>query len=132
MSLHDFSPVHFTIEERPPFVVAIMVRSSLSEEDNIEEFGAELNQLVDNYGCHWLVLDLGKVSLLTSSAVGKLIVLHRSLHRRNGRLIICGVNSVITDVFQTAKLIDYFHLTSTVDQAVEQMTQAKSATQPTP
>ena len=130
MTLHDFKPVHFTIEERPPVVVAIMVRSSLSEEDTIEEFGSELNQLVDNYGCRWLVLDLGQVSLLTSSAVGKLIVLHRCLHRRNGRLVICGINSVITDVFQTAKLNDYFHLTSTVDQAVDQMMQAKSDTQP--
>ena len=88
MSLHDFKPVHFTIEERPPVVLAIMVRSSLSEEDNIEEFGSELNQLVDNYGCQWLVLDLGKVSLLTSSAVGKLIVLHRTLHRRNGPCVV--------------------------------------------
>ena len=132
MTLHDFRPVHFTIEERPPVVVAIMVRSSLSEEDNIEEFGSELNQLVDNYGCRWLVLDLGKVSLLTSSAVGKLIVLHRCLHRRNGCLVVCGVNSVITDVFQTAKLTDYFHLTSTVDQAVGQMIEAQSDKQPNP
>ena len=131
MSLHDFKPVHFTIEERPPVVLAIMVRSSLSEEDNIEEFGSELNQLVDNYGCQWLVLDLGKVSLLTSSAVGKLIVLHRTLHRRNGRLAMCGVNSGITDVFETARLSDYFHLTSTVDQAVDQLMQARSQTQPT-
>ena len=120
------------IEERSPVVVAIIVSTSLCEEDNIEEFGSELNQLVDNYGCHWLVLDLGKVKLLTSSAVGKLIVLHRSLHRRSGRLVMCGVNAVITNVFQTAKLIDYFHLTSTVDQAVEYLMHVKSATQPTP
>lgn len=103
-----------------------MTQPSLCEEDNIEQFGTELNQVVEVTGFNWLVLDMQKVSLITSSAVGKLIGLHRNLHRREGRLALCGINGVIRNVFQTAKLIDYFHVASTVDDAVQLLQREKA------
>jgi anti-sigma B factor antagonist len=100
-------------------VVATVTQPSLCEEDNIDQFGVELNQMIETSGNPWLVLDLHRVTLITSSAVGKLIGLHRNLHRRDGRLALCGVVGMIRSVFQTAKLLDYFHVTTTVDEAVE-------------
>ena len=104
-----------------------MIHSSLGEEDNIEEFGVELNQMIEGHGSYWLVLDLHQVTMMTSSAVGKLIGLHRNLHRRDGRLALCGVNGMIRDVLQSAKLIDYFHIDSTMDQAVNRLTKEAAA-----
>ena len=126
MSLQEFRPAYFTIEDRVPVVVATVIRPSLGEEDNIEQFGVELNQMIDNYGCHWLAIDLRQVTLITSSAVGKLIALHRNLHRRDGRLALCGVSGFVRNVLQTANLIDYFHVTSSVEEAVELLKQAMS------
>jgi anti-sigma B factor antagonist len=126
MSLQEFKPAYFTIEDRSPIIVAVVTRPRLCEEDNIEQFGVELNQLIDNYGCLLLVLNLQQVTLITSSAVGKLIALHRNLHRRDGRLALCGVEGMIRNVFQTAKLIDYFHITPDVDAAVELLARAPS------
>ena len=119
MSLQEFKPAYFTVEDRSSIVIATVTQPSLCEEDNIDQFGVELNQLIEGSGTHWLVLDLRLVTLITSSAVGKLIGLHRNLHRRDGRLALCGVVGMIRNVFQTAKLIDYFHVTSTIDDAVE-------------
>lgn len=103
-----------------------MTQPSLCEEDNIEQFGTELNQVVEVTGCNWLVLDMQNVTLITSSAVGKLIGLHRNLHRREGRLGLCGIKGVIRNVFQTAKLIDYFHVAPTANDAVELLQREKA------
>lgn len=119
MSLQDFKPAYFSISEFSNVIVAKVTRPSLCEEDNIEQFGVELNMLVDQYGRNLLVLDLSHVTFMTSSAVGKLIALHRHLHRREGRLAICGMNEVILQVLETANLIDYFLVTTSVDAAVE-------------
>jgi len=94
-------------------------RSTLSEEDNIEQFGVELNQVTKGYGSNFLVLDLSHVTLMTSSAIGKLIGLHRNLHRREGRLVLTGVTGMIHSVLATAKLIDYFHVSPSAESALE-------------
>lgn len=108
-------------------MIATVIHSSLGEEDNIEQFGVELNQMIQGHGSYWLVLDLHQVKMMTSSAVGKLIGLHRNLHRRDGRLALCGVTGMIRDVLQSAKLIDYFHVDATVDQAVNRLTKVSTA-----
>lgn len=103
-----------------------MTLSTLCEEDNIDQFAVELNQIIEGFGSPWLVLDLHQVTLMTSSAVGKLIGLHRNLRRHDGRLAICGLNGMIRNVFQTAKLIDYFHVELTVDEAVDLLMREKA------
>ena len=111
-------------------MIATVTQSSLGEEDNIEQFAVELNQLIENCGCHWLALDLSQVKLITSSAIGKLIALHRNLHRREGCLALCGVVGFVQGVLQTANLIDYFHIQPSVDEAVEMLKQVKSSPAP--
>ena len=127
MSLQNFNPAYLTIEEKLPFVVATVTRPRLCEEDNIEHFGVELNQLLDHYSCRWLALDLQEVKMITSAAVGKLIALHRNLHRREGQLALCGVVGITHKVFQSANLLDYFHVTPSVADAIEQLSHAKAA-----
>lgn len=126
MSLQEFKPAYFSIDDRAPIVVATVTHATLCEEDNIDQFGVELNQIIETSGCPWLVIDLRNVTLMTSSAIGKLIGLHRSLHRRDGRLALSGISGMIQNVFQTAKLIDYFHVTSTPEQAVELLMRERS------
>ena len=117
-SLSEFKPAFMTLEERGPVLVARISRVNLSEEDNIEELGQEFVKLVEHYGCRLLVVDLDYVSMVTSAAVGKLISLHRNLHRRDGRLVLCGVRGMVQDVLQTARLTDYFKMAQTSDDAV--------------
>lgn len=128
MPLQEFKPALFTIEDRQPILVATVTGSSLSEEDNIEQFGVELNQTIESYNRKWLALDLKNVMLLTSSAMGKLIGLHRNLHRREGRLVICGISANVDTVLKTAKLSDYFHITPNVEDAVNLLLKESAAT----
>jgi anti-sigma B factor antagonist len=119
MTLQEFKPAYFSIEDRDSVLVATVTRPTLCEEDNIEQFGVELSQVTKGSGSYLLVLDLSQVTLMTSSAIGKLIGLHRNLHRREGRLVLSGITSMIRRVLSAAKLVDYFHISTTVDAAVE-------------
>lgn len=126
MSLQNFNPVYFAVEEITPAVVATVTRPSLCEEDNIEQFGAELNQILDQFNCRWLAIDLHQVKLITSAAVGKLISLHRHMRRRDGQLTLCGITGVTHSVFQSARLMDYFHVAPSVQDAIDQLSKAKA------
>ncbi len=119
MALQEFKPAHFYLEFCDAIAVAKVTATRLCEEDNIEQFGVELNQTIESFGSFRLVLDLSPVTIITSSAIGKMIGLHRNLHRRDGMLVLCGVSPVVHNVLATAKLNDYFHITPTVDAAVE-------------
>lgn len=119
MSLGDFKSAFMTLEERGPVVVAHITRQNLSEEENIEELGQEFSTLVEHYGCRLLAVDMQAVNLITSAALGKLISLHRNLHRRDGRLVVCGVHGMVQDVLLTARLTDYFTMATSTDAAVK-------------
>lgn len=116
--LSEFKPAFMTLEVRGPVVVAHISRPNLSEEENIEELGQEFSKLVEYFGCRLLAVDLHVVNFVTSAALGKLISLHRNLHRRDGRMALCGVREMVQDVLLTARLTDYFTMAPTVDDAV--------------
>ena len=115
--LGEFKPAYFTIEERGPVVLAHIAKASLSEEDNIEQLGQELSMLVDQFGCRQLTVNFEIVTMITSAALGKFIALHRNLHRREGRLVLCGVTGMVQDVLNATKLNEYFAVTATTDEA---------------
>lgn len=127
MALQEFKPVYFSLEFCEAIAIARMTQSRLCEEDNIEQFGVELNQTIESYGSFRLVLDLSPVTIITSSAIGKMIGLHRNLHRREGMLVLCGVSTVVQNILATAKLNDYFHIVSTVEEALD-LIHSKEAT----
>lgn len=121
-SISEFKPAFMTLEERGRVVVARISRPQLSEEDNIEELWQEFLVLVEHFGCRRLALDLNFVNMVTSAALGKLISLHRNMHRRDGRLVVCGVQGMVQDVMLTARLTDYFTMATSVDDAVVLLT----------
>ena len=47
--------------------------------------------LVEQFDKQKVVLSLSSVEYLTSSVLGKLITMHRKLHRKKGRLILCDL-----------------------------------------
>jgi anti-anti-sigma factor len=58
------------------------------------------------------------VEFVTSSVLGKLITLHRRLHRHDGKMVICNLWGEVESVMETSKLDMYFNLTPDVESAV--------------
>ena len=93
------------IQEDPAATVVSVVVEWLTEDVNLEQFGHELFALVDQFGCRRLVVDLKTVKVITSSGLGKLITLHRKMHRHQGTVVFCTLQPPVEEVLQTSRLI---------------------------
>ena len=120
MPLPD-KPAYLTLQEFGDVLVAGFTMRMLNDEENIELLGQELFSLVEQYNWLKLVLDLSNVEYLTSSVLGKLITLHRKLHRSQGRLVLFGLSPGVDSILRTAKLLTYFTVADNRDTAVGQL-----------
>ena len=92
-----------------------MTRDQLTDDDNMEQFGQDFHLLIEKYEITRFVLVLSRVRYMTSSAIGKLITLHRKLNRSGGTLILCELTPDVASTLDTARLLTYF--TACPDQA---------------
>lgn len=90
--------------------VARLTRSKLSEEDNIELLGRELLLLIEHFQCQQLALSLDLVEFITSAALGKLILIHRKLHRNQGKLVVCDVREGVAEILKNSRLDQYLNI----------------------
>jgi anti-sigma B factor antagonist len=110
VALSDFSPQYLKIVTKGD-VVQVSFNDE-TDDDNIEQIGHELFSLVDQYRCRKIILDLTGLKMMTSSVMGKMITLHRKLHREDGKLVICNAGDYITEILKTSRLHDYFNVAS--------------------
>ena len=118
MSLDEYQPDHFSHEVRGEITIVKVAHPKLSEEQNLEEFGEQLFAYVDQYECLKFVLECSQVEYASSSAIGKLITLHRKLNRVEGQLVMCSLKPSMTDILQTARLYSYFTVAEDAESAV--------------
>ena len=118
MGLEDFNSRFFEADASSGPVVATFFPGRLDEEHNVEELGQSLFQLIDQYGYRQVALDLTQTSFVTSAVLGKLITLHRRLHRANGRLVLCGLQQPVETVMRRSNLLSYFQVVDSRDDAI--------------
>jgi anti-anti-sigma factor len=123
MLLSDFESKyfqHYQTGDNEKITVVRLLMSHMTDEDNIEVFGLDLTALIEQYNCDRVIVDAEKIEYVTSSVLGKLITLHRKLHRTDGRMVICHVGEAFGEVLQTSRLHNYFTIVGTVEEAVQQ------------
>ena len=118
MGLEDFNSRFFEANASSGSVVATFFPGRLDEENNVEELGQSLFQLIDQYGYRQVALDLTQTSFVTSAVLGKLITLHRRLHRADGRLVLCGLQQPVETVMRRSNLLSYFQVVNSRDDAI--------------
>lgn len=121
MGLSEFRPRYFDIDEHDDVVVATFGMSQINDETNIEELGHELFALVDQFDCRKVVLNMSGVDYITSSVVGKIITLHRKLHRLDGSLVVAELTHGVNDVLSASRLLTYFAITDSQSEAIESL-----------
>ena len=90
----------------------------LTEDVNLEQFGHELFALVEQFGCRRVVVDLREVQMVTSAGLGKMITMHRKMHRHKGCVIFCHLQTAVENVLRTSRLITYLQVAPDVDSAL--------------
>ncbi len=108
MALPDRPTIYLTLEEQGDVLVVGFTMRTLNDEENIEQLGQELFALVEQYNWLKLALDMSSIEYLTSSVIGKLITLHRKLHRSQGKLALFGLTKGVETILGTSKLLNYF------------------------
>lgn len=109
---------YISLEEHGDVLLVRFKMRLLNDEENIEQLGQELFTLVEQNKWLKLVLDLTNVEYLTSSVLGKLITLHRKLHRSQGKLVLIGLSEGVDSILRTSKLLTYFAIAENCDAAL--------------
>ena len=112
---------YITLSEHGDVLVVSFKMRLLNDEENIEQLGQELFSLVEQANWLKLVLDLTSVEYLTSSVLGKLITLHRKLHRSQGKMVLFGLSEGVDAILRTSKLLTYFAIAENREAAIAQL-----------
>lgn len=121
MPLQGQTNSYITLAEHGDVLVVSFKTRLLNDEENIEQLGQELFSLVEQANWLKLVLDLTNVEYLTSSVLGKLITLHRKLHRSQGKMVLFGLSEGVDAILRTSKLLSYFAVAESRDAAIAQL-----------
>ncbi len=125
MSLSEFTPKYLRLEQADDAVIVGVAVDLLTEDVNLEQFGHELFALVEQFGCRRLVVNLGEVRMVTSAGLGKLITLHRKMHRHRGSVFFCHLQEAVEDVLKTSRLITYLQVAPDVATALAALPREK-------
>lgn len=117
MSAREFRPAYIAVNTDDDVSTVRFMLSNLTDEENIELLGHELFTLVDQMGCRKIILNMEHVRYMTSSVLGKLISLHRKLHRSDGRLVICNIGEELDQIMSASRLNQYFHMADDLNAA---------------
>jgi len=101
--------LHIDVDRRGE-VFCVRLRQSRLDEAGVYEVGDELLRLIDEHGCRKLALSLGPEPLecLYSVFLARLVTVRRKLLERGGALVLCEVSPESMDVFEAARLENYF------------------------
>ncbi len=118
MSSSEFTPRYLILDKRGETVIATIRVTTLTEDMNLEQFGHELFALVEQLGCRKLVVSMQDVQMITSAGLGKMIALHRKMHRVQGVVVFCHVQHAVEDILRTSRLITYLSVQPDIESAV--------------
>jgi anti-sigma B factor antagonist len=98
-------------------VVILEPKGSLVGGDETDELKKAIQSQLEK-GNRKLIIDLGGVEYLNSSAIGALVSGHTSYLNRQGKLVLCNINKSITNIFVVTKLSTIFASADTREDAI--------------
>jgi len=96
----------------------VEVKGSLVGGEETDELRRHISDFVQQ-GNKKLVIDLSKVTYLNSTAIGLLVSTHTTYSRNKGRLVLCGINKNINNIFVITKLTMVFEVADSAQEAVK-------------
>ncbi|MFW6158396.1 MAG: STAS domain-containing protein [Planctomycetota bacterium] len=88
------------------------------DQRNINQIGAELDEMVDDGGVRKMLINMENVRYLSSAVLGKLISLHKKLLTNSGQLRLCSIAAPIFEVFEITRLDRVFNIHESEDEAL--------------
>src|SRR5262245_34891941 len=118
-SMSARTPKHWLeVVEIEGVTVAAILQPELFDGEGIDWLGGQLSHLVLERGCRRLVLDLSAVKRLSTDMIAEVIVVHKRIRSAGGRLVVCGLNSNLQELFQLLKLHSLFGIRNSREEAL--------------
>ena len=108
------------VEDIGDITVVNFVDKKILDEQNIQVIGEQLFSLIDELGRNKILLNFKNVEFLSSAALGKLITLNRKVQAAGGKLVLCGIDAQIYEVFEITKLNKLFTIKKDEQEALQQ------------
>lgn len=102
-------------------IIIIEPKGSLVGGDETDELRTVVADIIEK-GNKKLIVDLGKVTYLNSTAIGALVSAHTSYANRKGKVVLCNVNKSINNIFVVTKLSMIFQVADNRPEAVLALT----------
>jgi anti-sigma B factor antagonist len=95
----------------------IEVKGSLVGGEETDELRAAVADFMEQ-GTKKLIVDLGKVTYLNSTAIGVLVSAHTTFLKNKGHVKLCNINKSINNIFVITKLTLVLDVAETREEAV--------------
>lgn len=113
-----FLSTFFSVEQASGIYVVVLNREQLTDDDNLEQFAQDFQLLIEKHEIKRLVIRLNQVRYMTSSAIGRLITLHRKLIRSESLLVLSEPTKDVQTILDTARLLTYFKVRHTLEESL--------------
>ena len=101
---------HVDVTQAGDVTVVRLLDKEIRGEAASNDLEPELTRLVTPEGSRQVLLDLGNVEFVTSSAIVQLIMLKSALTNAGARLILCSLRPEVYDAFSQMKLDTLFQI----------------------
>ena len=102
--------------------IAVCKDMKLNDDLVIQEWGDQLLALLDDKGCHKLLINFERVLFMSSSALRALITLNKKAKECHAMLFLCGIDDNIMEAFRITKLDTIFTIRKNEDDGVRSFT----------
>jgi len=99
-----FAPPSLEVSHFEDCTVVRVVGCDSLNEDNSRAVGLQLSSLVEKQGCLQLVFDLDGIRYATSTALGQLAGLNRTLRQTGGQLVLLNPEPAVAEALSVTRL----------------------------
>src|SRR5438477_13146994 len=96
---------HISVREDRGVIILTLELARISSYDLAEAMGRELMDATEGRPAPNVIVDLSKLTYLSSVGYGPLITLRSRVRSAGGRLILCGLSGVVKEVFEATRLL---------------------------
>ena len=101
---------HLGVWEQGDVIVVRLGEHRMLDSVTVMKVSDELSSVADQADCHKLLLNFSGVEFLSSLMLGKLLMLHKKMTAKGGKLKLCDVGPKIEEVFTGTKMDQVFDI----------------------
>jgi anti-anti-sigma factor len=98
--------------------IVTILESRILDENNINEIGKALMELVTKQYMIKMIIDMGEVKYLSSAVLRQFIALYKAIKTEKGDLKMCRVNPEVREVFKITQLDKMIEIKDDLETAV--------------